>query len=399
VLSPWAEQRSVCEPFTGVMAPVPRPGPLSPSSRGKTNAAGEECSLSGSCGPEACTRRRDDRVAKPGLSVSCRWSVSTSPGSASKVIEVVGDRAQATVLTKESRSVLGGSPSSGRLLPCLGSGNGVPGQSTALPKGAPARGAGREHLEQSFLDFGQRNGAGPVTCPECGCTYVVGVAADERAHTSEHQLFLYGVPVTHPRFLDAAVDLGKAPEQQWPAFERIPGWIVHVSTSRGRASAAQHQNRSGNILHVQQPWFKTLWRLACKDWSAHAEASEPTIPFGAELPEAVPPIWIFVYIGRQRRNAIGLVVARALTLREPLDHVRQEAPWCGLERVWVHTAYRRCGVATALADTARAHVWAATVVPRHRCAFTELTTAGDAFAVGYVGGRDRIRLYKPTKHI
>ncbi|KAF6005177.1 N-acetyltransferase O1 (Establishment of cohesion protein 1) [Cyanidiococcus yangmingshanensis] len=376
------------------MSPAPRAGAPSPGAIGRGNDSGDEGSLSGGCGVDGCGRRRDDRLPKPGLSVSCRWSISHLPGSPMKSVDaaMVGDRAQVGPSTASSPGTADGgsfrvgSPGGWQPTRYLGKSDGALSRFASEGIGPPVQSLGRERLEQTFLDLGQRGASSPVTCPECGYTYVIGVASDERAHANEHQLALYGVLLTRIRFLDAAVISGQDSERPWRAQELVPGWVVRVGNAGSSSRTTQDRGSSGPILHVQQRWFRTLWRLACKDWNAQAQTIDDPLSIKGESFPHDSTVSIFAYVGKQRRNAIGVVVARRLELPETPSVDQRCVPWCGIERIWVHAAFRRRGVATALADVARAHIWAATVVPRHRCAFTELTSAGDAFASVYVGG-------------
>jgi GNAT superfamily N-acetyltransferase len=309
-------------------------------------------------------------------------------------MDMASERLQtASTAAADGSAVRVGSPGGWRPTHYLDRGEAALSRVTSEGTSPSVQSLGPEQLEQTFLDFGQRGASTPVTCPECGYTYVIGVATDERAHANEHQLALYGVLLTRVRFMDAVVGNESDPEHRWRAQELVPGWVVRVDNNRGSGRKAQDSPGTGLVLHVRQRWFQTLWRLACKDWDVQTQTLEHPLSFEKEALFYDAAVAIFAYVGKQRRNAIGMIVARPLQLPERPNGDHHRVPWCGIERIWVHAAFRRCGVATALADVARAHVWAATVVPRHRCAFTELTSAGDAFANIYIGERNQIRFY------
>ena len=59
----------------------------------------------------------------------------------------------------------------------------------------------------------------------------------------------------------------------------------------------------------------------------------------------------------------------------------------GVRQVWVAQSSRRQGVARRLVDAARAKFYFGFVVARDQLAFSQLSTAGHAFARSYVGGR------------
>ena len=57
----------------------------------------------------------------------------------------------------------------------------------------------------------------------------------------------------------------------------------------------------------------------------------------------------------------------------------------GVAQVWVHPAFRRCGVASALLDAARRRAIYAHTVPAAALAFSAPTAAGEALARAVTG--------------
>ena len=146
-------------------------------------------------------------------------------------------------------------------------------------------------------------------------------------------------------------------------------------------------------------WFLSLPKLSTQvrpsdSYSLRQKISQVRTIVDKELgfvPDAqrdkVAQRWTYLYIINKR--VVGM--ASAESIREAYflhdnnfdrDHEKQKA-LIGIHQIWVHSRFRRRGVASRLIDTVREKMLYGMVVPRNQVAFSSPTEAGASFARRY----------------
>eukprot|EP01117_Protostelium_nocturnum_P000071 TRINITY_DN10160_c0_g1_i1.p1 TRINITY_DN10160_c0_g1~~TRINITY_DN10160_c0_g1_i1.p1 ORF type:complete len:482 (-),score=148.76 TRINITY_DN10160_c0_g1_i1:21-1466(-) len=214
-------------------------------------------------------------------------------------------------------------------------------------------------MEQSFLDFGQKDFGKRHTCQACGMNYHKGVEDDEDLHKTFHRRW------QENRF---TVD--------------FPGWQDEEVVKRLEdgskiilISSNDPKQNSPKILRA----FEIVNRELC---FAPSEDCEPET--------------ILIYVGSNKKM-IGFISAKSISEGFPVipassSSLRCEKTSypasCGISRVWVHPDKRRKGIATQLVEMARAHMTYGSIIPKERVAFTQPTQEGKLFIAKYTGKED-----------
>ena len=102
--------------------------------------------------------------------------------------------------------------------------------------------------------------------------------------------------------------------------------------------------------------------------------------------------WTYLYI--VQRRVVGLATAEhishAFTLLDNNSERSQEKQkaMLGVHQIWVHSRFRRQGIATRLVDAMREKMVYGCVIPRNKIAFSSPTLAGASFARRYTNSLD-----------
>jgi ribosomal protein S18 acetylase RimI-like enzyme len=114
----------------------------------------------------------------------------------------------------------------------------------------------------------------------------------------------------------------------------------------------------------------------------------------ADESETTTQRWTYLYILHQR--VVGVASAQPLQhgfnlLDNNLDRstAKQKAV-VGIHQIWVHSKFRRQGIASLLVDALREKMVYGLVIPREHVAFSSPTLAGAAFARKYVAGHSSL---------
>lgn len=242
----------------------------------------------------------------------------------------------------------------------------------------------RRKLVQLHLDCGQR-ALGARPCGQCGFLYTVGVSEDESEHRRHHDEWQNGVRIGSSAL--GKRGSGRRGGSADDGVHELTGdagasWVRRLfRLARRELNASDDDGYEDDADGGEQDGARrrslAAPRLPSKSMSPSPSAQQQRHRVANCACDALCKVFILV----RARRAIGLLVAR------PKRSARDRTPHCGVDMIWVHRHHRRCGVATRMLDTARCAVWAGATVPRARCAFTELTSSGRAFAEVFVHAR------------
>jgi N-acetyltransferase len=101
--------------------------------------------------------------------------------------------------------------------------------------------------------------------------------------------------------------------------------------------------------------------------------------------------WTYLYI--RNRRVIGLVTAESiryafLLLDDFKRSQEKQKAIIGIHQMWVHSKFRRQGIASCLVDTVRERMVYGCVIQRDQVAFSSPTFAGASFARQYSAAGD-----------
>ena len=103
------------------------------------------------------------------------------------------------------------------------------------------------------------------------------------------------------------------------------------------------------------------------------------------------PRTAYLYIAN--KHVVGMataeVIQHAFVLHNSLERAsKPQKAMVGVHQLWVHSRFRKQGVAKLLVDTLRAKLVFGLTVPKEMLAFSSPTEAGSRFARRYMGGDD-----------
>eukprot|EP01119_Soliformovum_irregulare_P001160 TRINITY_DN10879_c0_g1_i1.p1 TRINITY_DN10879_c0_g1~~TRINITY_DN10879_c0_g1_i1.p1 ORF type:complete len:328 (-),score=67.71 TRINITY_DN10879_c0_g1_i1:54-1037(-) len=234
------------------------------------------------------------------------------------------------------------------------------------PKKRKAEPSNQPSMEQTFLDFGQKN-LGSITCPDCGMMYSAGIDADDQEHAKYHKKMMK-TPLSFPGWKNERIikkfDATKEhismfvhgdPAQQVKKMETI---VQYVTNELGfsEAQGSRSTNRQKVFVYIANKKC-----IACL-------VAEPIETANPIIPKKDPS--------------------------EPISCSRLSMPASiGVSRIWVHQDHRRKGTATRLLNVAREHFVFGTKVSIMEVACTQPTEMGLTFFTKYCQRPDFLVYY------
>ncbi|QSZ33427.1 hypothetical protein DSL72_004995 [Monilinia vaccinii-corymbosi] len=223
-------------------------------------------------------------------------------------------------------------------------------------------------LHQQILDLGQ---SFHDKCPNCGMQYAINVATDRGMHDKFHNVFRMGGPTFKPKY-DKTQIWTKVIEGEKHSIQCVsckePGAI---------------RNLVERILEATLMDLDGILPSSEQIWSTITSPNDPKdlIP--------VPRYKVFLYLIGAR--PIGILLAErigkanAITEPEIPPPAPHDAYMC-IDRLWVHSDFRRQGIATSLATRAREKFIPGLVMEKREVAVSQPTSAGGKFAESYFKG-------------
>lgn len=234
-------------------------------------------------------------------------------------------------------------------------------------------------LTQQILDLGQ---SFHNKCQNCGMQYAINVPADQRMHDTFHNIFKMGGPAFKPKYVNTQV------------------WTKVIEGEKHSIQCISCKE-SGVIRNLVECILKaTLMDMdgtlpsSEQLWSSIASPNDPQDPI------PVPRYKVFLYLIGARPIGILLaerigkatVVLSALVSTENETETApaavptpQDAYMC-IDRLWVHTDFRRKGIATCLANLAREKFIPGLMIEKKESAVSLPTSVGGIFAEKYFAG-------------
>ncbi|PRP89256.1 hypothetical protein PROFUN_02130 [Planoprotostelium fungivorum] len=201
-------------------------------------------------------------------------------------------------------------------------------------------------MEQSFLDFGQKNFGAPTVCATCSMRYQAGVEDDEELHKTFHR-----------RFLDSSSDIIEF--NGWKDEEIIRNFedgsrLIRINTTDAKMQSAK---------------MKQLDQVVTRQ-------------VGGPIDCDGHPQQLYLYVSSNKK-IIGCVCARVISeaRRKTQDgHGKAEPAEVCVTRVWVQKSKRRQKIATQMMDAMKSTIIYGKNVEKDRIAYLQTTQEGDAFA-------------------
>eukprot|EP01028_Stygiella_incarcerata_P006073 TRINITY_DN2488_c0_g2_i1.p1 TRINITY_DN2488_c0_g2~~TRINITY_DN2488_c0_g2_i1.p1 ORF type:complete len:314 (+),score=89.69 TRINITY_DN2488_c0_g2_i1:57-944(+) len=204
--------------------------------------------------------------------------------------------------------------------------------------------------KQLFLDFGQKDFT--KCCPICGMVYSPGEEEDESVHKQY-----------------CAETSGK-----W----KFNGW-------KGEKVVDEFVSSGSRVIEVQEKNLSTAQKKKMDSLKSMAEMELGKGPISPESANDDKKYYLYV----QDRRVVGILscvaLDRACRLRADGEHTYisgddAEPASLGIERIWVHRAYRRKGIGSALLRSAMQNALFGRIVQKEEIAFSQPTKDGRAFA-------------------
>ncbi|TGO43209.1 hypothetical protein BHYA_0002g00130 [Botrytis hyacinthi] len=244
-------------------------------------------------------------------------------------------------------------------------------------------------LHQQILDLGQ---SFSKKCSNCGMQYAINDPSDQRMHDQFHNIFKLGGPFFKPKYVNTQ------------AWQKIIDGELHTIQCISCKESGPVKSLVESILEATLmdmdgilPTPEQLWSMITSP-----NDSKDLIP--------VPRYKVFLYVIGAR--PIGILLAERIgkatpimttaetaentslspslsnaspTLATPVNPVPQEAYMC-IDRLWVHSDFRRKGIATSLANQAREKFIPGLIIEKNEIAISHPTSVGDQFAEKYFKG-------------
>ncbi|CAD6443101.1 41764ad2-1199-4992-8db0-0c01e283c18f [Sclerotinia trifoliorum] len=243
-------------------------------------------------------------------------------------------------------------------------------------------------LHQQILDLGQ---SFHNKCQNCGMQYAINLAADQRLHDNFHKIFRMGGPTFKPKYVNT---------QTW---QKVIESELHSIQCISYKESSPIRNLVESILEATLMDMDGILPKSEQLWSMI------TSPNDLNDPIPVPRYKVFLYLIGARPIGILLAerIGKANTIMTttqnpetipPSPHINtsiipptsitpipHDAYMC-IDRLWVHSDFRRKGIATALADQAREKFIPGLIVEKREMAISYPTSVGEVFAERYFGG-------------
>ncbi|KAJ8063922.1 hypothetical protein OCU04_007772 [Sclerotinia nivalis] len=244
-------------------------------------------------------------------------------------------------------------------------------------------------LHQQILDLGQ---SFHNKCQNCGMQYAINVAADQRLHDNFHKIFRMGGPAFKPKYVNT---------QTW---QKVIESELHSIQCISCKESSPIRNLVESILEATLMDMDGILPTSDQLWSMITSPNDPKdlIP--------VPRYKVFLYLIGAR--PIGILLAERIgkantimtstenpeniTTSTPLADtsiipptsiipIPHEAYMC-IDRLWVHSDFRRKGIATSLANQAGEKFLPGLIIEKKEMAISHPTSVGEAFAEKYFKG-------------
>ncbi|MQL95635.1 hypothetical protein Taro_028303, partial [Colocasia esculenta] len=265
---------------------------------------------------------------------------------------------------------------------------------------------------QYYLEFGQSDFL-LHTCSICGMRYARGDEDDEKVHKTFHNNYYHGIPFKgwrSERVISTDKDTGDRiilvldgdpPAHKHKVLEVVKllegelglsdGWLLHklckvylfVSNNRIVGSMFAEPIRQA---------YRVISNSRFLSDSNRKETTEPTSCTSSSADaESTGPDRSLLQFGdiRFRREAMKRIPSNGGHKVNAFDSgaiFRDEEPVparCGIRAIWVVPSKRRQGIATKLLDSVRKDFGPDYLIEATRCAFSQPTSAGKAFATTY----------------
>ncbi|KAK6608314.1 hypothetical protein H4I95_03694 [Botrytis cinerea] len=244
-------------------------------------------------------------------------------------------------------------------------------------------------LHQQILDLGQ---SFSNKCSNCGMQYAINVPSDQRMHDQFHKIFRLGGPLFKPKYVNTQ------------AWQKVIDGELHTIQCISCKESGPIKSLVESILEATLMDMDGILPTPEQLWSMI------TSPNDAKDLIPVPRYKVFLYVIGAR--PIGILLAERIGKATPImtttettenassstslsdtsqiltdsaTSAPQEAYMC-IDRLWVHSDFRRKGIATSLANQAREKFIPGLIVERNEMAVSHPTSVGGQFAEKYFEG-------------
>lgn len=240
----------------------------------------------------------------------------------------------------------------------------------------------KKSFQQMYLDLGQRDFSKRTLCMVCGMMYDAhGVREDIEQHNRVCKDFVQGVPfhASQARVVakDDTCSIVEVREEEW--------------SSRGREVKcgvnSLYLTVFFNLLQIRP---SDSYALRKKVMQVRTIVDDELGYVPSDLDTALRSAYLYI----RKRRVVGLVTAEVIDCGYALQsnferstHPRKAM--IGVHHMWVHSKFRKQGIATRLVDAVREKMIFGLVVPPELVAFSSPTEAGVKFAKRYVNQASR----------
>ncbi|TGO23032.1 hypothetical protein BPAE_0146g00100 [Botrytis paeoniae] len=244
-------------------------------------------------------------------------------------------------------------------------------------------------LHQQILDLGQ---SFSNKCSNCGMQYAINVPSDQRMHDQFHKIFRLGGPLFKPKYVNTQ------------AWQKIIDGELHTIQCISCKESGPVKSLVESILEATLmdmdgilPTPEQLWSMITSPNDAKDLIPVPRYkvflyvvgarPIGILLAERIGKATPIITAAETAENAsLSASLSDASpTLTTAVNSVPQEAYMC-IDRLWVHSDFRRKGIATSLANQAREKFIPGLIVEKNEMAISHPTSVGGHFAEKYFKG-------------